>query len=253
MTLLDRPTESLVPLYRQISDRLSERIAAGEFGPGAPIPSEHELCAMFGVSRITVRKAIDELVNRNMVVRRHGRGTFVSGDEHGHWQVTLTGVLEDVLLPYHFKVTREGSAVPPADVLAFAEIVERRRYKTIEGVNYSSDGAPLVHVRYFFPPQIGKLLTADTLIEANGAIRAVEQVSRRKVHHARQIVEPMIADDTIAEHLEVPAGTALLRITRVFHDLSENPIQLYQGAYHPTHYRYTATLYPRSPASKSRG
>ncbi len=246
MVLLDRPTHSLVPLYRQISDQLSDRIAAGEFKPGAPMPSEHALCEMFGVSRITVRKALDELVARNLVVRKQGRGTFVSEDQHGSWSVTLTGVIEDVLLPYHFRLTREVEVVPPRDVLEFAELSGRKRYKMVEGVNFAEDGAPLVHIRYYFPPEIGRSLSAGTLVEAKGAIHAVEAVSRRRIDHAKQIVEPMIADETVAQHLEVPTGTALLRITRVFYDSSQVPLQLYQGAYHPTHYRYAAVLYPRS-------
>ncbi|WP_316979564.1 GntR family transcriptional regulator [Shumkonia mesophila] len=246
MALIDKPTGSLVPLYRQISDKLGDRIAAGEFKPGAPMPSEHALCKMFGVSRITVRRALDELVGRHLVVRRQGSGTFVSEDRHRHWSVTLTGVIEDVLMPYYFRVTREADIVPPADVLEFAEISERRRHKMIEGINYSSDGGPLVHIRYYFPPEVGSLLSADTLIKAKGAIHAVEAVSRRRIDHAKQVVEPIIADKALAAHLDVAEGTALLRITRIFYDSSLVPLELYQGAYHPTHYRYTAVLYPRS-------
>lgn len=66
------------PLYRQVKRRLIERIAAGEWPPGGVLPSETHLAAELGVSQGTVRKALDELASENLVVRRQGRGTFVS-------------------------------------------------------------------------------------------------------------------------------------------------------------------------------
>ena len=66
------------PLYLQIKDVLVERLAAGEWSPGGAIPSELELAAQYGVSHGTVRKAIDALADDNLVVRRQGKGTFVS-------------------------------------------------------------------------------------------------------------------------------------------------------------------------------
>ena len=66
------------PLYRQIRDRLLHSLQAGEWRPGEAIPSEFELAARYGVSQGTVRKAIDELANENLLVRRQGKGTFVA-------------------------------------------------------------------------------------------------------------------------------------------------------------------------------
>ena len=66
------------PLYRQIKDFLIKSLEAGEWGPGDAIPSEGDLAARFNVSQGTVRKAIDEMAAENMLVRRQGKGTFVS-------------------------------------------------------------------------------------------------------------------------------------------------------------------------------
>lgn len=65
------------PLYAQLAALLDERIMAGELGPGDQVPSEYELVAEFGVSRATVIKAFESLRTRGLVVREHGRGTFV--------------------------------------------------------------------------------------------------------------------------------------------------------------------------------
>lgn len=66
------------PLYRQIKDFMIKSLEAGEWGPGAAIPSEAELALRFNVSQGTVRKAIDEMAAENLLVRRQGKGTFVA-------------------------------------------------------------------------------------------------------------------------------------------------------------------------------
>ena len=69
---------SFRPLYLQIKGLLVENLEAGQWRPGEAIPSELELAARFGVSQGTVRKAIEALASDNLVVRRQGKGTFVT-------------------------------------------------------------------------------------------------------------------------------------------------------------------------------
>ncbi|MDE2297079.1 MAG: GntR family transcriptional regulator, partial [Burkholderiales bacterium] len=66
------------PLYQQIKALITRALQDGEWKPGDIIPSEAELASRFGVSQGTVRKAIDELAAENLLIRRQGRGTFVS-------------------------------------------------------------------------------------------------------------------------------------------------------------------------------
>lgn len=68
---------SFVPLYLQIEQQLTEKINAGDFQPGDAIPTEAALCEIYGVSRMTARKAVDYLVRQGQVERFRGRGTFV--------------------------------------------------------------------------------------------------------------------------------------------------------------------------------
>ena len=72
------PAPSFQPLYVQIKRLLERSLEAHEWGPGQAIPSETELAGRFGVSQGTVRKAIDARAADNLVVRRQGKGTFVS-------------------------------------------------------------------------------------------------------------------------------------------------------------------------------
>ena len=67
-----------VPLYAQIKDALRVQILDGTYAPHSQMPSEHELCAMYGVSRITVRQALGDLQKEGLLFKLHGKGTFVS-------------------------------------------------------------------------------------------------------------------------------------------------------------------------------
>lgn len=67
-----------IPLYRQLSKLIEDQIAIGRWKQGEKIASEAELCRLFGVSRITVRAALEELVDEGMLVKVQGRGTYVN-------------------------------------------------------------------------------------------------------------------------------------------------------------------------------
>lgn len=73
---LEKKSQS--PLYQQLMSRLKNDIVAGVYAPGARIPSEQLLCDTYGVSRVTVRKAMLDLVQEGLLVRRQGKGTFVA-------------------------------------------------------------------------------------------------------------------------------------------------------------------------------
>lgn len=239
-------SETLVPLYRQVSDSLRRAIMAGEVRPGEALPTEDALCASYGVSRITVRRALDELAERHLIVRRRGVGTFVADAKASTWSVTLTGFLEEVLSPNRLTLVRTATVRPAADVLDFARLPADTRLVLFEGTNHVADGGPLVHLHYYFPTWIGARLTGAMLSGSAHVIRVVERVGGVELDHAEQLVLPTIASGRIARQLRVRSGTPVLRAIRVYYDASQRPIEIFDGAYHPTNYRYTARLYPRA-------
>ena len=83
-------TTSATPLFQQLAEELRNALRAGEYPPGSQLPTEHQLCGRYGVSRVTVRKALEELSQRGEVVRRPGKGTFVADKK---FQRDLTSVL----------------------------------------------------------------------------------------------------------------------------------------------------------------
>jgi GntR family transcriptional regulator len=76
--MTDTDNLSFRPLYQQVRERLTQRIATGAWRAGDMVPSEIQIAADLGVSQGTVRKALDEMTSANLLVRRQGRGTFVA-------------------------------------------------------------------------------------------------------------------------------------------------------------------------------
>src|SRR4051812_37982139 len=101
------------PLYKEVKNRITRSLIAGEWKPGAAIPSESQLAAQFQVSVGTIRKAIDELVAEKIVIRQQGRGTFV----------TLHS--EDRQFYYFFHIVgRKGGKEPPTHELLSLQTVK---------------------------------------------------------------------------------------------------------------------------------
>lgn len=100
-------SENPLPLYYQVYNSLKERIEDGEFAPGAALPPERQLVDDYGVSRITVVKALDKLENDDLIERQHGRGTFVKqpAPAESVQQLTVIGFLPSgILHPFHYSV-----------------------------------------------------------------------------------------------------------------------------------------------------
>jgi len=233
------------PLYRSVAEQLLAAVGDGRLKSGEALPGEHALCEQLGVSRITVRRALDDLVQRGVLERRRGVGTFVSERNRSAWRVQLTGVLEDVLTPSDHEIVAEVTGEPPADVLRLARLPAGTRLKVYEAVNRVG-GVPLVHISYYFPPAVARHLSAKALAARTLVVHTVERALGCRVEFAEQVVEAMVASKPIAQALGIAPGTAVLRAIRAYYDTTGRLIEILEAAYHPDNYRYTATLYPRA-------
>src|SRR5690242_21732563 len=92
MVAQDRP----LPRYYQLREILREKIHAGQWPPGMLIPSERELCLQYGLSRMTARQAISDLVREGLLYRLQGKGTFVGQARITQQLMVLTGFSQDM-------------------------------------------------------------------------------------------------------------------------------------------------------------
>src|SRR6516225_11268955 len=87
---------SPLPRYYQLKEIMRERVQSNEWKPGEHIPSERELSETYGISRMTARQAITDLVNEGLFYREQGKGTFVSERKITQQLIHLTGFTEDI-------------------------------------------------------------------------------------------------------------------------------------------------------------
>jgi GntR family transcriptional regulator len=102
--------QSAMPLYYQIKQNLHEIVESGKFSSGDLLPAESEMGEYYGVSRLTVRQAVGELVREGVLVRERGRGTFVARPKTTHSMVRTAGFSERI---------REAGQIPSSQVLSY--------------------------------------------------------------------------------------------------------------------------------------
>ena len=115
-----------IPFYLQVIDALRARIREGVFPAASQLPGEHELCAMFNVSRTVIRQALNELGREGLILREKGRGTFVAQPKiKEKFFQKLTGFYQDMVDQGYQPVTQVlKQRVAPASTIRLASSAE---------------------------------------------------------------------------------------------------------------------------------
>jgi GntR family transcriptional regulator len=214
------------PRYAQVYSALREWIYSGSYGPGAQLPTESELCDMFGVSRITTRKALDILVDEGLVERQPGRGTFVVDDIA---DAPVLGDMEQLLR----KVARLGknTSIEGAEVSEVEADVETRKDLSLD------DGAKVQrasHVRLLNGQPIGYVVTSvpaelDIRFDLNELNESpmLNLLERKGVDiaSADQVISATLADARLASLLDTTVGAPLLQVRLVVFDAQRRPVE----------------------------
>ncbi|HUS21383.1 MAG TPA: GntR family transcriptional regulator [Aeromicrobium sp.] len=214
--------------YRTIAEQLRRRVEAGEFTAGRLLPSEAELSVAYGASRVTVRKALDELRSLGLVDARQGFGWFVPADPFRQ-SLGRLGTIEAQL--------SESGVVAERRVLDFGfvaaprrarELFACRRVLRVRRVNLA-DGEPFARVTVWVPDQLGRGLSLGQ-VEA----QTFQELLPVRFGGATQTIGAAAADEPDAEVLEIPVGSPVLRCERVTTDVDGQPVLLAEHVF-PAH------------------
>ena len=233
------PDNTFVPLYQQIKDDIKSAIEQGKYRPKEQIPTEPELSAEYSVSRVTVRRAVEELCSEGYLIKQQGRGTFVSSPRiHRKFSVSSQAVS-------FTKTCQEYGMTAGARVLERKIVPVREDEKTfwncgddtlllyIQRVR-TADSQPVFLENLFLPyDQFKTLMQADW--ENRSAFDLIASVSgRRVVNTLRRSIEALRATPEQSSLLSVPVGDALLHLNCYFIDHENHPLcigrQYYVGS-----------------------
>ena len=238
-------TSRLVPLYRRISDDILITIGSRKMQPGEPLPTESEFCATYGVSRITIRKALDELVARHVIERRRGSGTYISSAEQITKAVVLSGYIDDVLMLNRMAVLEDAWRTAARALGKLCQRGCRPRVPTDRRRQPHQGGRASRAHRVLVPPLIATHVSAAEVAGPLPTIRHIERSHGLRVDHANQVLDAVSASAPVAAVLGVRRGAPLLRAVRAYYDANCALIEIFEAQYHPTRYRFSATLLPR--------
>jgi GntR family transcriptional regulator len=232
-----------VPRYYQLKEFIRERIRSGEWAPGMLIPSERELCERYGISRMTARQAITELVNDGLLYREQGKGTYVGQPKIPQQLMSLTGFTEDM----RAREQRPGARVLEAGMWDADEVTaERLRIKPGQPVFRLrrlrlADADPLA-IETTFVCFIGCERLLDYDLEHDSLYRILADVFDMPPVAAEQEIEASLVGPDEARLLEIAAGSPVLRTRRVTATRRGQPIEYAHSVYRGDKYRFYTRL-----------
>ena len=219
-----------MPRHRQLYLVLREQIATGALVAGQALPSEQALGEQYGVSRITVRRALQDLSDSGFVERRHGVGTFVIDGPSALGtpaSLTMRGALRQVQLDTSVEVIELEQR--PAPVLVAQALDAEPRTPVVYVLRLRGrDGEPLMITEAWLPVRFADYITVDALRQH--ALYELMEQAGVTFGRVTQECTAEIADPVRARLLQVDIGSPLLRINRLVHDVSGEPVQ-----YHTIH------------------
>lgn len=219
--------ETRIPLYDRIQRNLADLIMEGRLAEGQALPSEHELADLYGVSRLTVRKAMDELVRQRWLVRKQGVGTFV----------TAPRIVS--IAPGKFSFTEEMRAigrrpgsrllalqVRPAtaeiaahlDLAAGQPVIELRRVRLADDIPILIENCYLSQAR--FPA-----LEGQRSLESGSLYKFLFDQYQISISSMDQVLRPALLTAEQAAHLEAEPHTPTIISEIVAHDDNGDPVE----------------------------
>ena len=239
---------SIVPLYRQLTDLLRDQIDSGELGDGERMPSEAQFGDTFHVSRITVRQALAELEREGRITRVPGKGTFASSAPQPLTALTrLSSFSEDAasagLTPGYRVLAIGESAIDPEAQTALQH--SRPIALTIERI-LLANGRPVGMHRSLLPDWVVAQIEPDALSPATLAQASLYRTITEAgiaLHRAVETLRPARVDATRAAALGLAADDLVLLIQRTVFDHDERPLVHELDTYVPDAYTYRIELF----------
>lgn len=232
-----------LPLFLRVANELKDRLAAGHYPIGIPMPGERALAEELQVARITIRSALQRLKEEGLVTRLRGVGTMpvkdVSNLPHTKLQ---TGLLESIIsfgqrsrtrLVYYGYERASENIAKALQINPDVRILKIIRVRSVKRI-------PFQCTEVYLPEDIAKLISRDELSD----VPVLSLIEKAGVRFARgeQELKAVHPQENEAALLKIDSNTPVLRVKRIVFDDKNRPIQYLIGHYSSSHYQYMMSM-----------
>lgn len=232
-----------MPIYQKVKNDLQQKIIEGIYKSGDKIPSERELCDVYGVSRMTVRQAVMELEKDGTVYREKGRGTFVAARDL--YQDNLKSFTDTLIEQNMTPTTRvlEASKVTQLKVISQKLGVDpRTSYYKIKRLRLGDD-VPIALETVYIPEDYVPGITGQQLEKS--LYQVLEEQYGYELTHIACEIEASISNRIMMGVLELKSQKALLRVTGITFDQNGRKLFYEESYYRSDLYKYHVDILGR--------
>lgn len=238
--MLDK--SSPLPLYYQVMEDIKRQIKEGHFAVGTKLPTEQWLCKYYDVSRVTIRKALSELINSGIIRGQRGKGYYVSSPNINlsivhmaslHKALTNSGILSTSRVLSIRTITAPSSMVRNTDILPTEKVIELHRIRYANGRPISDQVAYLVE-------KFCRDLPLEQL--STSSLYDMLQQHHINIGYSKQTFMAALPDDELRKNLQLEGDCALLSIHATVYNTDDKVIEYSINKYVPDRYCYNIRL-----------
>jgi len=245
--------EGPIPLYSRLADIIRKKILDSEFAVGDPIPTEAELQNGYGVSRTTIRQAIELLIKQGFLVRERGNTPYVTQAKLTHPVGTISSFTEDMLAKGITPSTHLISLCyknPPKIVANYLEIPDKEETVFLERVRFANN-EPILISNSYIPKKL-----VPGLVEKGLSRESLYQTLEREygiiLFETDETIQAVAAEKEEANLLNVKRGFPLLLVHRIVRDKDGTVVEYNSSVFRGDRFKYHKNLRGREQESKSR-
>ncbi len=226
------------PTYIKVKENIQEKIESGQLVPGDALPSERTLAEQFGLSRMTVRAALSELVSAGALYREQGRGTFVSARKMKQSNIaSFSETVKAMGFEPSTKIVEFSVTLPPQDI-ADKLMVSTKVYRALR--LRLADDIPVAIEEVFMPLNIAPGLK---LIDLKSSLyKLINETFGRNIGSADSSVSAMHPSAKQQEYLRIDRNTPVLKIDSLYYGVSGEPLYYERALYRADMYEYNIRI-----------
>lgn len=234
---------SAIPVYYQIREQIKENILKGILQTNDTLPSERELCEQLKISRMTVKQAMDSLMNEGLVSKKKGVGTFVSVPKIAQPLTKLTSFTDDMLR----RGMKPGSRTitlsvekPSEDIINTLQLINKDKVIYVKRLRLA-DGEPMAVETTYLSYDICYPLIGEQL-DNQSLYNILREKCNVTLSSATQTIEVSTCNSDNCKLLEIHANSPIFFIKRITFDNNNNPVEYVESAYRSDRYKFEIEL-----------